>query len=88
MWRIFRRASETAFAATIQVAYVDWISTRSADSLVRAMDRSGVPIHEPCELALPEDRLAGRRFPLAMSCGQIALPEARRDLPEIAARTN
>ena len=37
-----RRISERAFAATIQEAYVNGVSTRSVDRLVRAMGASGV----------------------------------------------
>ena len=37
-----RRTSERAFAATVQEAYVNGVSTRSVDRLVQAMGASGV----------------------------------------------
>jgi transposase-like protein len=75
-----RRTAEKALAAVIQEAYVQGISTRSVDELVKAMGMTG--ISKPGLAALCRDRCAGRGLPRPSDRGRLALPLDRRDLRE------
>src|SRR3954466_9233988 len=57
-----RRMAEKALTAVIQEAYVQGISTRSVDDLVKAL-RDERHLEEPGEPALRRDRRAGERVP-------------------------
>jgi len=82
-----RRTAEKALTAVIQEAYVQGISTRSVDDLVRAMGMEGVSKSQVSRLCAEIDErvrdflarpIEGVRAPKAIE----ALPLARRDLRE------
>ena len=92
-----RRVAEKALTAVIQEAYIQGVSTRSVDDLVKAMGMSGISksqVSRLCEeidgkvkafLDRPIEGLPGRvgeRGPNPASTGAMALPLDRRDLSE------
>jgi len=80
-----RRMAEKALTAVIQEAYVQGISTRSVDDLVKAMG-GGRHLEEPGQPAVRGDRRQGGCLPGAADRRRLALPVDRRHLPEGAPR--
>ena len=80
-----RRMAEKALTAVIQEAYIQGISTRSVDDLVKAM---GMERHlqEPGLAPVRGDRRAGAGLPRPPDRGRLALCLARRHLRQSAAR--
>ena len=76
-----RRTAEKALTAVIQEAYVQGISTRSVDDLVRAMGLEGVTKSQVSRLCAEIDERV-RRLPRPPDRGRLALPLARRHLRE------
>ena len=75
-----RRMAEKALTAVIQEAYVQGISTRSVDDLVKAMGMSGIS-QEPGLAAVRGDRRQGEGFPRTADRRRLALSLDRRHLP-------
>src|SRR5215203_2944351 len=67
-----RRMAEKALTAVIQEAYIQGISTRSVDDLVKAL-RDERHLQEPGEPALRGDRRAGEGLPRPSDRGRLAL---------------
>ena len=67
-----RRMAEKALTAVIQEAYVQGISTRSVDELVKAMGHGGHQ-QEPGLAALWRDRRAGADLPAPSDRGRVAV---------------
>ena len=76
-----RRMAEKALTAVIQEAYVQGVSTRSVDDLVKAMGGSGV---SKSQVVAPVrgDRRAGQGVPRSPARRRLALRLARRHLCE------
>ena len=80
-----RRAAEKAMTAVIQEAYIQGVSTRSVDDLVKTMGLTGISRSQVSRLCAEIDErvhafsepAAGRRMALSLD---------RRDLPQSAAR--
>jgi transposase-like protein len=91
-----RRMAEKALTAVIQEAYIQGISTRSVDDLVKALGMSGISKHalgqakpdpgEPSEPALRRDRRARDGVPGAADRRGLAVAVDRRDRREDARR--
>lgn len=87
-----RRVAEKALTAVIQEAYIQGISTRSVDDLVKALGLSGIsksPVSRLCaEIVLRQAQDEGARHgvPGAADRGRLAVPVDRRDLCEGASR--
>jgi hypothetical protein len=77
-----RRTAEKALTAVIQEAYVQGISTRSVDDLVKALGRQ----QEPGLAAVRRDRRARQSLPGAADRGRVAVSLARCDLRQGALR--
>ena len=80
-----RRMAEKALTAVIQEAYIQGISTRSVDDLVKAMGMSGISKSQVVA-AVRGDRRQGEGLPRAADRGRLALSVDRRHLPEGAPR--
>ena len=76
-----RRMAEKALTAVIQEAYIQGISTRSVDDLVKALGMSGISKSQVSRLCA-RDRRAGDGLPRPAARGRLALPLDRRDLRE------
>ena len=76
-----RRMAEKALTAVIQEAYVQGISTRSVDDLVKAMGMSGISKSQVSP-AVRGDRRQGEGLPRAADRGRLALSVDRRHLRE------
>ena len=78
-----RRMAEKALTAVIQEAYIQGVSTRSVDDLVRAMGATGVSKSQVSRLCEEIDD-AGQGLPRPPARGRLALGQAggRRDLRE------
>ena len=81
-----RRMAEKALTAVIQEAYIQGISTRSVDDLVRSMGMDGI---SKSQVSPPvrRDRRARERLPRPADRGRLALPLARRHIREGGAAT-
>ena len=87
-----RKTSEKALVAVIQEAWVGGVSTRRVDDLVQAMGLSGIgksTVSKLCQdiddLRCDRSLVAPReRLPRPSTCWRLALPVARRDLPQAA----
>ena len=73
--------AEKALTAVIQEAYIQGISTRSVDDLVKAMGMSG-DLQEPGQPAVRGDRRAGEGLPRPADRRRLALSVDRRHLCE------
>ena len=73
--------AEKALTAVIQEAYIQGVSTRSVDDLVKAMGMSGISKSQVCA-AVRGDRRAGEGLPRPADRGRLALPVDRRHLRE------
>lgn len=80
-----RRMAEKALIAVIQEAYVQGISTRSVDDLVKAMGMSGVSKSQVSRLCEEIDG-KGEGLPRQAHRGRLALSVDRCHLPEGAPR--
>lgn len=80
-----RRMAEKALTAVIQEAYIQGISTRSVDDLVKAMGMSGIS-KRPGLAAVRRDRRQGEGVPEPPARGRLALHLDRRHLPQGPAR--
>ena len=80
-----RRTAEKALTAVIQEAYVQGISTRSVDDLVKAMGMEGDQ-QEPGVAAVRRDRRAGADLPAPADRGRVAVSLARCHLRQGAPR--
>ena len=78
-----RRTAEKALAAVIQEAYVQGVSTRSVDELVKAMGMSGISKSQVSRLCAEIDERV-ERLPEAPDRGRLAVSVDRRDLREDA----
>ena len=76
-----RRMAEKALTAVIQEAYIQGISTRSVDELVKAMGMSGISKSQVSP-AVRGDRPAGEGLPRPADRGRLAVPVDRRHLRE------
>ena len=76
-----RRAAEKALTAVIQEAYIQGISTRSVDSLVRALGMAGVSKSQVSRLCAEIDERV-QAFLEASARGALPLRLDRRDLPQ------
>ena len=76
-----RRTAEKALAAVIQEAYVQGISTRSVDDLVKAMGMSGISKSQVSRLCEEIDE-RGERLPRPADRRRLAVSVDRRDLRE------
>ena len=78
-----RRTAEKALTAVIQEAYIQGISTRSVDDLVKALGMSGV---SKSQVVAPvrRARRARRRLPEPPDRGRLAVPVDRRHLRQDA----
>ncbi len=76
-----RRMAEKALTAVIQEAYIQGISTRSVDDLVKAMGMSGISKSQVSRLCEEIDE-RGEGLPRAADRGRLALSVDRRHLPE------
>ena len=76
-----RRMAEKALTAVIQEAYIQGISTRSVDDLVKAMGMSGISKSQVSP-AVRGDRPAGEGLPRPADRGRLAVSVDRRDLRE------
>ena len=87
-----RRMAEKALTAVIQEAYIQGVSTRSVDELVRAMGMTGISKSQsrPCEgggqPAVRRDRRQDRGLSRPAPGGRVAVYLAGRDLCEGAPR--
>jgi putative transposase len=87
-----RRMAEKALTAVIQEAYVQGISTRSVDDLVKAMGMSGIskshilPREGGGQPAVRRDRCQGEGVPRAADRRRLAVSVDRRHLSEGAPR--
>ena len=81
-----RRMAEKALTAVIQEAYIQGISTRSVDDLVKAHGHER-HLEEPGQPALRGDRRAREGLPRPADRGRLAVSVDRRDLREGARRT-
>ena len=81
-----RRTAEKALVAVIQEAYIQGISTRSVDDLVKAMGMSGISKSQVSRLCAEIDERV-KAF-LGRRCGVFRLPAARpwRDWPACLGR--
>lgn len=79
-----RPMAERALTAVIQVAYIQGISTRSVDDLVKAAGY-GWDLEEPGQPAVRGTRREGRCLPRAPNRRRLAVPMDRRHLRESAA---
>ena len=80
-----RRLAEKALAAVIQEAYVQGVSTRSVDDLVKAMGMTGISKSQVSRLCEEIDE-QGQSLPRPADRGRLALSLDRRDLREGARR--
>ena len=76
-----RRLAEKALTAVIQEAYIQGVSTRSVDDLVKAMGMSGIS-RSQVSPALRGDRRQGEGLPRAADRRRLALSVDRRHLRE------
>jgi putative transposase len=83
-----RRTAEKALAAVIQEAYIQGVSTRSVDELVKAMGMGGIPIQlikPPLELRIHPSNLVDHPLRpvevLSFSLDRPALGRRRQDVP-------
>ena len=76
-----RRTAEKALVAVIQEAYVQGISTRSVDDLVKAMGAGGMSKSQVSRLCAEIDERVNA-FLRTAAGGRLALSLARRHLPE------
>ena len=85
-----RRLAEKALTAVVQEAYVQGISTRSVDDLVRAMGMEGISKSQVSRLCAEIDErvqtFLGRPIALRQAQGRLALCLARRNLRQGSAR--
>ena len=85
-----RRLAEKALTAMVQEAYVQGISTRSVDDLVRAMGMEGISKSQVSRLCAEIDErvqtFLGRPIALRQAQGRLALRLARRHLRQSPAR--
>ncbi len=79
-----RRMAEKALTAVVQEAYVQGISTRSVDDLVKAMGMSGMSKSQVRRLCEEIDE-QGKDLPQSPDRGRLALSVDRRNLREVAA---
>ena len=83
-----RRMAEKALTAVIQEAYVQGVSTRSVDELVKAMGMTGIsksqslPLRRRGQPVVQRDRRQDRGLPRPAPRGRMALSLAGRDLCE------
>src|SRR5208283_959652 len=74
-----RRMAEKALTAVIQEAYVQGVSTRSVDDLVKALGMSGISKSQVSRLC-EEDRREGQSLPRPADRRRLALSLDRRHL--------
>ena len=84
-----RRMAEKALTAVIQEAYIQGISTRSVDDLVKAMGMSGISKSQVSRLCAELDERVGaflncpiKGLPRPADRGRLAIPVDRRHLCE------
>ena len=78
--------AEKALTAVIQEAYIQGVSTRSVDDLVKAMGMSGISKSQVSRLCEEIDE-QGQGLPRPADRRRLALSVDRRDLREGRART-
>ena len=76
-----RRTGEKALAAVIQEAYIQGVSTRSVDELVKAMGMSGISKSQVSRLCAEIDERV-QRVPEPPDRGRLAVPVDRCDVHE------
>src|SRR5213079_800394 len=76
-----RRMAEKALTAVLQEAYIQGVSTRSVDELVKAMGMTGIS-KKPGQPVVQRDRRQDCRLPQSAAGRRLALSLAGRDLSE------